>query len=61
MLFILMVLSLVKAGLIMAFFMHLRFERSSLVLTIVPVLVAVICLLFVFFPDGARLFDLRPH
>jgi len=36
MLIILMGGSIVKAALIMAYFMHLRFERLSLVLTLVP-------------------------
>ncbi len=59
MLTILMGLSLVKAALIMAYFMHLRFERLSLVLTLVPMLVVCICLLFVFFPDSMRSSSLR--
>lgn len=59
MLTILVGLSLVKAALIVAYFMHLRFERLSLVLTLVPMLVICICLLFVFFPDGFRSKDKR--
>ena len=51
---ILMGLSLVKAALIVAYFMHLKFERLSLVLTLVPTLVVCICLLFVVFPDSFR-------
>src|SRR5947199_10647026 len=51
---ILMGLSLVKAALIVAYFMHLKFERMSLVLTLVPILVVCICLLFVVFPDSFR-------
>lgn len=51
---ILMGLSLVKAALIVAYFMHLRFERLSLVLTLVPTLVVCICLLFIVFPDSLR-------
>jgi cytochrome c oxidase subunit 4 len=54
MLIILMVLSLVKAALIMAYFMHLRFEKASLVLSLIPAVTIVIALLFVFFPDGLR-------
>ena len=38
MLTILMGLSLIKAALIVAYFMHLKFERLSLILTIVPML-----------------------
>ena len=59
MLTILMGLSIIKAALIVAYFMHLKFERLSLVLTIVPMLVACICLLFVFFPDSFRSSGLR--
>lgn len=61
MLFVLMALSIVKAGLIMAYFMHLRFEKMSLVLSLLPALIVVISLLSVFFPDSVRLFQLRPH
>jgi caa(3)-type oxidase subunit IV len=57
MLSILMVLSLVKAVLIIAYFMHLRFERSTLVWSLVPAVV-VIALLAVFFPDGVRALEL---
>ena len=56
---ILLGLSIIKAALIMAYFMHLRFERLSLILTIVPMLVVCICLLFVFFPDSLRSYGLR--
>jgi caa(3)-type oxidase subunit IV len=59
MLVVVMGLSVVKAALIMGYFMHLRFERMSLVLTLVPVLVVCICLLFVFFPDSRRSHNLR--
>ena len=47
-------LSLVKAALIVAYFMHLKFERLSLVLTLVPTVVVCICLLFIVFPDSFR-------
>ncbi len=61
MLTILMGLSIIKAALIVAYFMHLRFERLSLVLTLIPMLVVCICLLFVFFPDSFRASRLRYH
>jgi cytochrome c oxidase subunit 4 len=61
MLVILIGLSVIKAGLIMAYFMHLRFERQSLVMALIPALVICICLLFVFFPDGFRLRNIRPQ
>ncbi len=60
MLTILMGLSLIKAAAIMAYFMHLKFERMSLVLTLVPALVICICLLFIVFPDSIRAGGLRP-
>lgn len=59
MLTILMGLSIIKAALIVAYFMHLRFERLSLVLTLVPMLIVCICLLLIFFPDSFRSFNLR--
>jgi cytochrome c oxidase subunit 4 len=59
MLVILLGLSIIKAALIVAYFMHLRFERLSLVLTLVPMCVVCICLLFVFFPDSFRSLNLR--
>jgi cytochrome c oxidase subunit 4 len=59
MLVILMGASIVKAALIVAYFMHLRFERMNLVLTIVPAVVIAICLLLVFFPDSFRARNLR--
>ncbi len=62
MLVILMGLSVIKAALIMSYFMHLRFERLSLVLWLVPALVFCICMLLIFFfPDSLRLEHLRPH
>src|SRR4026209_2287606 len=59
MLTILLGLSIIKAALIMAYFMHLKFERLSLILTLVPMLVVCIMLLFVFFPDSFRSAGLR--
>ena len=60
MLTILMGASIIKAALIVAYFMHLRFERLNLVLTIVPAVVICICLmLLVFFPDSFRSKELR--
>jgi len=62
MLTLLMGISVIKAALIMAYFMHLRFERLSLFLTLVPALVLCICLILIFFfPDSLRLHELRPQ
>jgi cytochrome c oxidase subunit 4 len=55
MLIMLVGLSVVKAALIMSYFMHLRFERLSLVLLLIPAMVFCICMLAVIFPDAFRL------
>jgi cytochrome c oxidase subunit 4 len=59
MLTVLIGLSVIKAALILAYFMHLKFERMSLILTLIPALVVCILLLFVFFPDSFRSLGLR--
>ncbi len=59
MLTLLIGLSLITAAMIIAYFMHLRFERLSLVLTLIPTSVICICLLFIFFPDSFRARDIR--
>jgi cytochrome c oxidase subunit IV len=59
---ILVGLSLIKSALIMAYFMHLKFERLGLVLTIIPATVFCICMmLLVFFPDSLRLTHLPQY
>jgi cytochrome c oxidase subunit 4 len=60
MLTLLIGLSLIKAAMIMAYFMHLKYERMSLVFTLVPALVICICLMFILFPDSNRNRNLRP-
>jgi cytochrome c oxidase subunit 4 len=60
MLTFLMGLSIIKATLIIMYFMHLRYERRSLALTLMPAMVFVIVLLFIFFPDSLRLLEMRP-
>jgi len=59
MLTLLMGLSVIKAALIIAYFMHLKFERFSLFLTLFPMLVVCILLLFIFMPDAIRLLQHR--
>ena len=61
MLTLLMGLSIIKASLIISYFMHLRYERRSLALMLMPALVFVIMMLFVFFPDSLRLLHMRPR
>ncbi len=48
-------MSLVKAALIVSYFMHLKFERLSLVYTLVPAMICTMLLMNVFFPDAKRL------
>jgi cytochrome c oxidase subunit 4 len=59
MLTILMGLSIIKAGLIIAYFMHLKFEKFSLFLTLIPMCVLCLILFSVFFPDSLRALELR--
>lgn len=53
-------LSVVKAAMIIAYFMHLKFERFSLFLTLFPMLIFCILLLFIWMPDAMRALSLRP-
>lgn len=59
MLLLLLGFSVIKAGLIMAYFMHLRYERLSLVLLLIPALLFCIGMMTVVFPDSLRLLHLR--
>jgi cytochrome c oxidase subunit 4 len=61
MLVLLMGISLIKAGLIVAYFMHLRYERRSLFLTLVPALVFVLAMMVSFLPDSLRLQTMGLH
>jgi len=55
-------LSVIKAALIIAYFMHLKFERLSLFLTLFPMLVfCIIMMLINFMPDSSRLMQMRPQ
>ena len=62
MLSVLVVLSVVKAAMIMSFFMHLKYEKFSLVLLLVPAMIFCISMMFIFFfPEAFRLLQMRPH
>lgn len=62
MLTILLGLSVIKAALIMSYFMHLKFEKIALVFWLVPAMVFCICMMLLFFfPDGIRLMHQRMH
>jgi cytochrome c oxidase subunit 4 len=55
-------LSVVKAALIIAYFMHLKFEKLSLFLTLFPMLIlCIILMLLMFMPDSSRLMLMRPR
>lgn len=59
MLLLLISMSVVKAGLIMSYFMHLRFEKASLVWSLIPAVLFCIGMMTIIFPDGIRLRDSR--
>src|ERR1700686_2197158 len=62
MLTVLVILSVVKAGMIMSYFMHLKYEKFSLVLLLVPAMIFCIMMMFIFFfPEAFRLLQMRPH
>jgi len=61
MLVLLMGLSIVKGALIVAYFMHLRYERASMAATLMPALLVVILLMNMILPDSLRLLHMRPH
>jgi cytochrome c oxidase subunit 4 len=53
-------LSIIKAALIIAYFMHLKFEKLSLFLTLFPMLVlCIILMLIIFMPDSLRSMNMR--
>src|SRR3982751_1632892 len=53
-------LSVVKAALIIGYFMHLKFERLSLFLTLFPMLIFCILLMLIFLGDAYRIPAMRP-
>jgi len=54
-------LSMGKGVLIVAYFMHLKFERLSLFFALFPALIAIILALLALMPDAARMVELRPQ
>ena len=58
MLVTLLLLSFVKTGLIVAYFMHMKFERRSLFWALIPATVFCIALLSMFFVDSLRILEL---
>ena len=46
--------------LIVSYFMHLKYEKISLALVLIPSTIFCICMIIIFFmPDGARLMQMR--
>src|SRR5437762_4054063 len=60
MLTILVGLSVIKAALIIAYFMHMKFERLSLFLTLFPMMIFCIVLMLIFLGDATRIPLMRP-
>lgn len=58
MLTILMGLSLIKAGLIIGYFMHMKFEVSKMKWITMCALVVCLALMMIFFPDAMRIISL---
>lgn len=56
---LLLALAVVEAGLGLLYFMHLKYERRSLLWSVVPTLVIVFVLMGHFFPDAFRLMHQR--
>ena len=54
MLTILVSLSVTKAAMIIAYFMHLKYERATIYRMLVPITVGFILMLFAFLPDAVR-------
>ncbi len=60
MLTLLVVLSLVKAALIVSYFMHLKYEKIGLTLLLIPSTIYCICMSIIYImPDGVRLMQMR--
>jgi len=59
MLTLLVILSVGKAALIVAYFMHLKYERFSLTLFLIPpTIFCIMMIVIVFFPDSMRILQL---
>ncbi len=60
MLTLLLGLSLIKSAMIMSYFMHLKFERFSLVLWLIPAILFCLMMMMIFFFSEA-FWGLHPH
>jgi cytochrome c oxidase subunit IV len=59
MLTILIGLSVIKAAMIVAYFMHMKFEKKTFIFTVVPITIVLLLLFGILFPDGQRLRENR--
>ena len=57
MLTVLLILSLIKAGLIIAYFMHMKFDSRRMQVVLMGSLVICLALMAAFFPDAMRLWN----
>jgi heme/copper-type cytochrome/quinol oxidase subunit 4 len=55
----LFVLAIIEAGIGLAYFMHLKYESSGLVWTLVPFVIFVLLMMNQIWPDAYRLASLR--
>jgi cytochrome c oxidase subunit 4 len=60
-LIVLLGLSIAKAGMIIAWFMHLKYEKRSLAIALFVPLITFILTLFGLLPDSWRMDELRTH
>ena len=58
MLEVLMLLSVIKSALIIGYFMHLKFESSTMKWMLMVSLIFCLCMMMVFFPDAFRVVHL---
>ncbi len=58
---LLLALSLMKAALIVAYFMHLRYERLNLIYLVLTPLILILVLFGGVVPDALNAFHLRPR
>ena len=58
MLAVLMVLSIIKSALIIGYFMHLKFESSTMKWALMASVIFCLCMMMVFFPDAFRVVNL---
>lgn len=58
MLIVLMGLSVIKAALIIAYFMHLKFEMARMKIVLMTSVVVCLTLMCIFFPDALRVLQL---